>query len=74
MGIESAGFYCYICALIRFCMTINGDILHPGMKMADLMNRDFTLSGVMERVGLSFGFGDETVEEVFNILKAEFED
>lgn len=45
-------------------MTTNGDILHPGMKMADLMNRDFTLSGVMERVGLSFGFGDETVEEV----------
>ena len=32
--------------------------------MADLMNRNFTLSGVLERVGLSFGFGDETVEEV----------
>jgi regulator of cell morphogenesis and NO signaling len=45
-------------------MTTNGDILTPGMKMADLMNRDFSLSGVMERVGLSFGFGDETVEDV----------
>ena len=45
-------------------MAINGELLTPGMKMADLMNRDFTLSGVLERVGLSFGFGDETVEEV----------
>ncbi len=45
-------------------MTTNGDILTPGMKMADLMNRDFSLSGVLERVGLSFGFGDETVDEV----------
>ena len=32
--------------------------------MADLMNRDYALSGVLERVGLSFGFGDETVGEV----------
>ena len=45
-------------------MATNGDILSPGMKMADLMNRDFTLSGVLERVGLSFGFGDESVDEV----------
>jgi len=45
-------------------MTTNGEILTPGMKMADLMNRDFSLSGVLERVGLSFGFGDETVDEV----------
>lgn len=45
-------------------MTTNGDILNPGMKMADLMNRDFSLSGVLERVGLSFGFGDETVDDV----------
>lgn len=45
-------------------MTTNGDNLNPGMKMADLMNRDFSLSGVLERVGLSFGFGDETVHEV----------
>ena len=43
---------------------MNGDILTAGMKMADLMNRDFTLSGVLERMGLSFGFGDETVGEV----------
>lgn len=42
----------------------SGDILRPEMKMADLMNRDFTLSGVLERVGLSFGFGDESVDEV----------
>ena len=45
-------------------MTTNGDNISAGMKMADLMNRDFTLSGVLERVGLSFGFGDETVDEV----------
>ena len=45
-------------------MTTNGDILRPGMKMANLMNRDFSLSGVLERFGLSFGFGDESVEEV----------
>lgn len=45
-------------------MTTNGEALSPGMKMADLMNRDYNLAGVMERVGLSFGFGDETVEEV----------
>ena len=48
----------------RVIMTINGDMLYPGMKMADLMNRDFALSGVLERVGLSYGFGDETVDEV----------
>ena len=37
--------------------------LTPGMKMADLMNRDLSLAGVLSRVGLSFGFGDETVSE-----------
>jgi len=45
-------------------MAATGFVPYPGMKMAELMNRDFTLSGVLERVGLSFGFGDETVEEV----------
>ena len=40
------------------------ELLSPLMKMAELMNRDFSLSGVLDRVGLSFGFGDETVEEV----------
>ncbi len=34
-----------------------------GMKMADLISRDFALTGVLERLGLSFGFGDETVSE-----------
>lgn len=45
-------------------MTSNGDLLNPGMKMSELMNRDFSLSGIMERVGISYGFGDETVEDV----------
>lgn len=45
-------------------MTTNGDLLWHGMKMADLMNRDFALSGVLERMGLPYGFGDETVSEV----------
>ncbi|MBR6347050.1 MAG: hemerythrin domain-containing protein [Bacteroidales bacterium] len=40
------------------------ELLSPDMKMAEVMNRDFSLSGVLERVGLSFGFGDETVDEV----------
>lgn len=34
------------------------------MKMADLMELDFALPGVLTRMGLSFGFGDATVEEV----------
>jgi len=34
------------------------------MKMADLMDLDFALPGVLTRMGLSFGFGDATVEEV----------
>lgn len=45
-------------------MTTNWEQLSPHMKMADLMNRDFALSGVLERVGLSFGFGDESAREV----------
>lgn len=45
-------------------MTANRDRLNPGMKMAELMDRDNALCGVLERVGLSFGFGDETVGEV----------
>ena len=45
-------------------MTTNRDRLNPGMKMAELMDRDNALCGVLERVGLSFGFGDETVGEV----------
>lgn len=45
-------------------MATNGDILWPQMRMADLMNRDFSLSGVLERAGIPYGFGDETVDEV----------
>lgn len=34
------------------------------MKMAELMDIDFRLLGVLTRMGLSFGFGEATVEEV----------
>ena len=34
-------------------MTINGDTLNADMKMADLMTLDFSLSGVLERIGIS---------------------
>ena len=64
LGMAAYVFFRYLCIANSYTMTINGDILHPEMKMADLMNRDFTLSGVLERVGLSFGFGDESVDEV----------
>ena len=33
------------------------------MKLADLIDFDFNLLGVFSRMGLRFGFGDETVEE-----------
>ncbi len=33
------------------------------MKLADLIDIDFNLLGVFSRMGLRFGFGDETVEE-----------
>ena len=45
-------------------MTTNGDMLWHGMKMADLVSRDYSLSGVLERMGMSYGFGDETVGDV----------
>ena len=45
-------------------MTTNGDMLWHGMKMADLVSRDYSLSGVLERMGMSYGFGDETVSDV----------
>ena len=44
-------------------MSTSAELLNPEMKLADLMNRDFSLSGVLERVGLSFGFGDESVAQ-----------
>ena len=39
-------------------------LLSPSMKMADLMNLRFSLLGVLTRMGIPFGFGDETVEEI----------
>ncbi|MGN0202778.1 MAG: LuxR C-terminal-related transcriptional regulator [Candidatus Cryptobacteroides sp.] len=45
-------------------MMRNWEALTPEMKMSDLMDRDFTLSGVLERIGLSYGFGDKTVDKV----------
>ena len=39
-------------------------LLSPSMKMADLVNVSFSLTGVLSRMGIPFGFGDETVEEV----------
>ena len=36
----------------------------PSMKMADLLEKDASLLGVFARMGLSFGYGDSTVEEV----------
>ena len=39
-------------------------MLWQGMKMADLVSRDYSLSGVLERMGMSYGFGDETVSDV----------
>ena len=45
-------------------MTTTGDMLWQGMKMADLVSRDYSLSGVLERMGMSYGFGDETVSDV----------
>lgn len=34
------------------------------MKIADLVDFNFNLLGVLTRLGIGFGFGDETVEEV----------
>ena len=36
----------------------------PSMKMAELLEKDASLLGVFARMGLSFGYGDATVEEV----------
>ncbi len=36
----------------------------PSMKMAELMSTSPSLPGVLTRMGIPFGFGDETVEEV----------
>lgn len=39
-------------------------LLTPAMKMADLVNLRFSLTGVLTRMGIPFGFGEETVAEV----------
>ena len=36
----------------------------PSMKMAELIAVSPSLPGVLTRMGIPFGFGDETVEEV----------
>lgn len=38
--------------------------LSPTMRMSELMNLDFSLLGVLNRMGIPYGFGDGTVEEV----------
>ena len=38
--------------------------LSPAMKMADLLSLRFSLPGVSIQLGIPFGFGDATVEEV----------
>ncbi|MGN0189342.1 MAG: LuxR C-terminal-related transcriptional regulator [Candidatus Cryptobacteroides sp.] len=38
--------------------------LTPSMKMSELMNVDFSLLGVLNRMGIPFGFGDDSVEDV----------
>ena len=40
--------------------------LSPAMKMADLMDIDFSIQWVFNRFGLQYGFGEATVEEVCN--------
>ena len=39
-------------------------LLSPSMKMADLVNKGIDLPGVLVRMDIPFGFGDETVEDV----------
>jgi len=39
-------------------------LLTPAMKMAGLLERDNSLPGVFNRMGLQYGFGEATVEEV----------
>ena len=39
-------------------------LISPSMKMAEMMNVSPALPGVLTRMGIPFGFGDGTVEEV----------
>ena len=47
-------------------MDLNAErnLLSPAMKMADLMDLRPSLPGVLARMRIPFGFGDQTVEEV----------
>ena len=45
-------------------VTTEPRILSPAMKMADLMDLRPSLPGVLARMGLPFGFGEQTVDEV----------
>lgn len=47
-------------------MDLNAELhrLSPTMKMADLVDLRSSLPGVLARMGIPFGFGEETVEEV----------
>ena len=38
-------------------------LLTGSMKLADLLDLNYNLLGVLSRVGLRFGFGDDTVDE-----------
>lgn len=42
----------------------NGKLLSTGMKMAELPEADHRLLGVIRRLGINFGFGEKTIEEV----------
>ena len=42
----------------------NGKLLSTGMKMAELPEADHRLLGVVRRLGINFGFGEKTIEEV----------
>lgn len=47
-------------------VTKNKNIRHQisaSMKLADLVDSNFILVGVLSRLGIGFGFGDDTVEE-----------
>lgn len=42
----------------------NGKLLSADMKMAEVPDIDYRLLGVIRRLGIHFGFGEKTVEEV----------
>ena len=37
-------------------------VFSPSMKLADLVNMNYHLLGVLSRLGMSLGFGEITVE------------